>query len=235
MLLELEALSVCYGDIEAVRDLSVVLEPGELVSIVGANGAGKSSILNAVMGLVPIRGGRIRFDGRDLARTPAHQRARLGIRLVPERSRVFPRLTVLENIRAGAYGLGGRLDLARKLEWLYGIFPRLGERATQLASTLSGGEQQQLAIARALVAEPRLLLVDEISMGLMPILVDQVFALLRKLNQELGLTILLVEQNAMASLKISHRGYVMETGVCAHQGDAQELLSHPKVKEAYLG
>jgi branched-chain amino acid transport system ATP-binding protein len=235
MLLEVENLSVTYGDIEAVRHLDFNLDQGELVTIVGANGAGKTSILNAVMGIIPIRGGRIRFAGEDITRVPVHARARRGIRVVPERSRVFPRLTVLENIMTGLYGLPKQGEAQKRMEWLYGIFPRLQERLGQLASTLSGGEQQQLAIARALVSQPRLLLVDEVSMGLMPILVEQVFALLSQLNRELGLTILLVEQNAMASLKISSRGYVMETGTCAYQGPAAELIEHPKVKEAYLG
>jgi branched-chain amino acid transport system ATP-binding protein len=235
MLLEVEDLSVTYGDIEAVRHLDFVLDRGEMVTIVGANGAGKTSTINAVMGIEPIRGGRIRFDGADITRMPVHERARRGIRVVPERSRVFPRLSVYENIIIGLYGQRGRRPVKERLDWLYGFFPRLQERRGQLASTLSGGEQQQLAIARALVSEPRLLLVDEVSMGLMPKLVDQVFALLRQLNRELGLPILLVEQNAMASLKISDRGYVMETGSCAYQGRAAEMIEHPKVKEAYLG
>ena len=187
------------------------------------------------MGIEPIRGGRIRFNGEDITRLPVHQRARRGIRVVPERSRVFPRLSVYENIMIGLYGQRGKRPLKERLDWLYGFFPRLQERSGQQASTLSGGEQQQLAIARALVSEPRLLLVDEVSMGLMPKLVDQVFALMRQLNKELGLPILLVEQNAMASLRISDRGYVMETGSCAYQGLAAEMIEHPKVKEAYLG
>lgn len=235
MLLEVQNLSVAYGDIEAVRNLGFHLDQGELVSIVGANGAGKTSILNAVMGIEPIRGGRIVFNGEDITRLPVHERARRGIRVVPERSRAFPRLTVYENIITGIYGLRKKVALRTRLDWLYSIFPRLQERSGQQASTLSGGEQQQLAIARALISEPKLLLVDEVSMGLMPILVDQVFALLRQLNKEFGLTILLVEQNAMASLKISDRGYVMETGTCAYEGAAEELIVHPKVKEAYLG
>jgi len=235
MLLEVENLSVTYGDIEAVRGLDFVLDQGELVSIVGANGAGKTSILNAVMGIEPIRTGTIRFNGEDITRLPVHQRARRGIRVVPERSRVFPRLSVYENILTGLYGLPKTGRAQERLKWLYGIFPRLEERRNQLASTLSGGEQQQLAISRALISDPKVLLVDEVSMGLMPKLVDQVFELLRQLNQEHGLSILLVEQNAMASLKISSRGYVMETGTCGYQGPAAELLEHPKVKEAYLG
>jgi len=235
MLLEVQNLSVAYGDIEAVRNLGFHLDQGELVSIVGANGAGKTSILNAVMGIEPIRGGRILFAGEDITRMPVHERARRGIRVVPERSRVFPRLTVYENIITGLYGLRKKIPLQPRLDWLYGIFPRLLERSGQLASTLSGGEQQQLAIARALISEPKLLLVDEVSMGLMPKLVDQVFELLRQLNKDFGLTILLVEQNAMASLKISDRGYVMEVGTCAYEGAAADLIEHPKVKEAYLG
>jgi len=235
MLLEVDNLSVTYGDIAAVRNLSFVLDQGELVSIVGANGAGKTSILNAVMGIESIRSGKILFNGEDITRLPVHERARRGIRVVPERSRVFPRLTVYENILTGVYGLSKQVAVESRLEWLYGIFPRLQERSGQLASTLSGGEQQQLAIARALISDPRLLLVDEVSMGLMPKLVDQVFALLHQLNKEFGLTILLVEQNAMASLQISDRGYVMEVGTCAYEGAAADLIEHPKVKEAYLG
>ena len=235
MLLEVENLSVTYGDIAAVRNLSFILDQGELVSIVGANGAGKTSILNAVMGIEPLSSGKILFNGEDITRLPVHERARRGSRVVPERSRGFPRLTVYENIITGVYGLTKKVAVQTRLEWLYGIFPRLQERSGQLASTLSGGEQQQLAIARALISDPRLLLVDEVSMGLMPKLVDQVFALLHQLNKELGLTILLVEQNAMASLKISHRGYVMEVGTCAYEGAAEDLIEHPKVKEAYLG
>ena len=235
MLLEVENLSVTYGDIEAVRHMDFTLDQGELVSIVGANGAGKSSILNAVMGTGPAKTGRIVFNGEDISRLPVHERARRGIRVVPERSRVFPRLSVYENLLIGAYGLEKKEGFGRKLEWLYGLFPRLQERSRQLASTLSGGEQQQLAISRALISDPKLLLVDEVSMGLMPKLVDQVFSLLRQLNKEFGLTILLVEQNAMASLKISDRGYVMEVGSCSYAGPAQELIENPKVKEAYLG
>ena len=235
MLLEVENLTVSYGDILAVRNLSFVLDQGELVSIVGANGAGKTSILNAVMGIEPSKSGKILFNGEDITRLPVHERARRGIRVVPERSRVFPRLSVYENIITGVYRLGKKVAVQTRLEWLYSIFPRLEERSGQLASTLSGGEQQQLAIARALISEPRLLLVDEVSMGLMPKLVDQVFALLRQLNKEFGLTILLVEQNAMASLRISDRGYVMEVGTCAFDGAAADLIEHPKVKVAYLG
>jgi branched-chain amino acid transport system ATP-binding protein len=235
MLLEARELTIAYGDIRAVSRVSFGLERGELVSIIGANGAGKSSILAGLMGLVPLRQGSVRFKGREIGGLPAHARARAGLRLVPERARVFPRLSVRENLLTGVYGMRRRIDLGRRLEWLFGLFPILRERGGQPAATLSGGEQQQLAIARALVSEPDLLLVDEVSMGLMPKLVDQVFEVLARLNRERGLTILLVEQNAAASLEISQRAYVLETGVCVFAGRAEELLREPRLKAAYLG
>jgi len=235
MLLEASGLHVAYGDVRAVNGVSFALEEGELVSIIGANGAGKTSILNGIMGIVPLREGQIRFRGEDLTPLPAYRRARAGIRIVPERARVFPRLSVYENLMTGGYGLKNKIDLPRRLDWLYDLFPILKERNRQPAATLSGGEQQQLAIARALVSDPKLLIVDEVSMGLMPKLVDQVFDLLARLNREQGLSILLVEQNAMASLAISRRAYVLETGVCVHSGPAAELMEDPKVKAVYLG
>jgi branched-chain amino acid transport system ATP-binding protein len=235
MLLEASGLHVAYGDVRAVNGVSFALEEGELVSIIGANGAGKTSILNGIMGIVPLREGQIRFRGEDLTPLPAYRRARAGIRIVPERARVFPRLSVYENLMIGGYGLKNKIDLPRRLDWLYDLFPILKERNRQPAATLSGGEQQQLAIARALVSDPKLLIVDEVSMGLMPKLVDQVFDLLARLNREQGLSILLVEQNAMASLAISRRAYVLETGVCVHSGPAAELMEDPKVKAVYLG
>lgn len=235
MLLEATGLHVSYGDVRAVNGVDFGLAAGELVSIIGANGAGKTSILNSVMGIVPLRKGTIRFKGQDLTALPAFRRARAGIRMVPERARVFARLSVAENLMAGAYGLRKKIALAQRLEWLYDLFPILRERRRQPAATLSGGEQQQLAIARALVSDPQLLIVDEVSMGLMPKLVEEVFALLARLNREHGLTILLVEQNAMASLAISGRAYVLETGVCVHAGPADELMEDPRVKAVYLG
>jgi len=235
MLLEAAGLHVAYGDVRAVNGVSFTLAEGELVSIIGANGAGKTSILNGIMGIVPLREGHILFRGEDLTTMPAYRRARAGIRIVPERARVFPRLSVYENLMTGVYGLKSKIDLPRRLDWLYDLFPILKERNRQPAATLSGGEQQQLAIARALVSDPKLLIVDEVSMGLMPKLVDQVFDLLARLNREQGLTILLVEQNAMASLAISRRAYVLETGVCVHSGPAAELMEDPKVKAVYLG
>ncbi len=235
MLLDVQDIHIAYGDIEAVSGVSFHLEKGELISVIGANGAGKTSILGSVMGILPVRKGSVFFKGRDITGLPSHERARLGIRMVPERSRVFPRLTVYENLLTGVYGLRKKMPVAGRIQWLYGIFPILEERRDQLARTLSGGEQQQLSIARALISDPELLLVDEVSMGLSPMLVEQVFGVLEQLNREHGLTILLVEQNAFASLSISGRGYVLETGTCALSGSAAELLDNPQVKEVYLG
>ena len=235
MLLEVSDLSISYGDIRAVSGVSFALEKGELVSIIGANGAGKTSILGGIMGMVPVRQGSIHFKGREMNRLASFERARAGMRLVPERARVFPRLSVLENLMTGVYGLRKKIDVGRRIAWLHDLFPILKERGGQPASTLSGGEQQQLAIARALISNPELLLVDEVSMGLMPNLVDQDFEMLAQLNREHGLTILLVEQNAMASLEISHRAYVLETGTCVYEGRAADLMKDPKLKAAYLG
>lgn len=234
MLLEVKGLQIAYGDIEAVHGVSFSLEEGELVSIIGSNGAGKTSILNALMGLIPSRGS-ILFRGREISSMAAHNRAQLGIRLVPERARVFPQLSVMENLMIGAYGLRKKLPLEDRLSWLFGLFPVLKERKEQLASTLSGGEQQQLAISRALLSDPKLLLVDEISMGLMPKLVDQVFHVLKTLNEEQGLTILLVEQNALMSLDISQRAYVLETGTIVLEGNANQMKDDERIRSAYLG
>lgn len=235
MLLEVNDLRISYGDIRAVTGVSFTLEKGELVSIIGANGAGKTSILGGIMGMVPLQRGSIHFKDREIGRLPAFERARLGMRIVPERARVFPRLSVLENLMTGVYGLRRKIDVHQRVGWLHGLFPVLRERRDQPASTLSGGEQQQLAIARALISNPDLLLVDEVSMGLMPKLVDQVFEVLAQLNRELGLTILLVEQNAMAALEISPRAYVLETGACVYTGCAVDLMNDSKLKAAYLG
>ncbi len=235
MLLEANNITIAYGDIQAVRGVSFHIEKGELVSIIGANGAGKTSILNSIMGLVPLKQGSIHFKGDDITTKPAHKRANSGIRIVPERARLFPRLTVMENLLTGVYRLRKKLPVAQRIKWLYSLFPILESRKAQPAATLSGGEQQQLAIARALISDPELLLVDEVSMGLMPKLVDQVFDQLRVLNQENGLSILLVEQNAVASLEISQRAYVLETGTCVYRGNAAEMLRDSRIKEAYLG
>ena len=233
MLLEVKDLCVAYGDIEAVHGISFDVDEGELVSIIGANGAGKTTTLRALMGLQPVRSGSIFLDGKDITKTPAHKRAAMGVRMVPERARCFPQLSVYENLQMGVYGMHAKL--APQLDAIYELFQILRERSKQSATTLSGGEQQQLAIARALVSSPRLLLVDEVSMGLMPKLTAEVFEVLRKLNRERNLTILLVEQNALASLGISDRGYVLETGTINIHGTTKELMSNPKVQEAYLG
>jgi len=235
MLLDARNLHIAYGDIKAVSGVSFFLEKGELVSIIGANGAGKTSILNGIMGIVPLNEGQIQFNSTEVASLATHRRAKAGIRIVPERARVFPRLSVYENLMTGVYGLRKTINVDHQIAWLYDLFPILQERNDQPANTLSGGEQQQLAIARALISNPQLLLVDEVSMGLMPKLVDQVFEVLKQLNRHKGLTILLVEQNAMASLEISHRAYVLETGRCVHEGQAAALMEDPKVKEVYLG
>lgn len=235
MLLDARDIHIAYGDIRAVSGVNFCLERGELVSIIGANGAGKTSILNGIMGIVPLKKGAIQFAGEEVTSLATYQRARSGIRIVPERARVFPRLTVNENLLTGVYGLHKIINFDDQIAWLFDLFPILKERNNQPAATLSGGEQQQLAIARALISNPKLLLVDEVSMGLMPKLVDEVFGVLRQLNRERGLSILLVEQNAMASLEISHRAYVLETGSCVHEGQANDLIEDPKVKEVYLG
>ena len=232
-MLEVSDLSISYGDIEAVHGISFHVEKGELVSIIGANGAGKTTTLRALMGLQNVRSGKIMFDGIDITAMPAHKRADLGIRIVPERARCFPQLTVYENLRMGVYGRSS--SLKGELATIYELFPILRERSDQYANTLSGGEQQQLAIARALVSSPRLLLVDEVSMGLMPKLAIQVFEVLRSLNKDKGLTILLVEQNALSSLKISDRGYVLETGNIEIEGPSSDLINDDRVREAYLG
>lgn len=236
MLLNVENLHITYKEVEAVHGVSFSINQGELVSIIGANGAGKTSILNSLIGLVPAGSeSRVIYRGKDISELPAHSRSALGIKIVPERARVFPFLSVYENLMTGLYKMKNRINKKDKLDWLYGFFPVLSERKDQLARTLSGGEQQQLAIARALISEPDLLLVDEISMGLMPKLVEKVFEVLQKLNTEYDLTILIVEQNALASLQISHRGYVLEAGKIVMEGKADSLINDQRVREAYLG
>lgn len=235
MLLDVRSLTVAYRGVEAVSGVSLSIDEGELVSVIGANGAGKTSILRALSGLEPVASGNIFFEGQDVTKTPAHLRSRMGIRMVPERARVFSGLSVHENLMMGVYGLRHKIPVEERLKKLYDLFPILAERRDQTASTLSGGEQQQLSIARACMSAPRLLLVDEVSMGLMPRLADQVFELLKQLNRDEGLTILLVEQNALASLRISNRAYVLETGTIPLSGPAADLLVDERVREAYLG
>jgi len=233
-MLEVCNLEVTYGEFAAVRGISFDVRDGDLVTIIGANGAGKSTTLRSVMGLLRPRAGRILFKGEDITSEPAHLRARRGISLVPEGRRILPDLTVEENLRLGTYPLKNAGEVAAGLERAYTLFPKLRERAGQRGKTLSGGEQQMLAIARALVGRPRLLLLDEVSLGLMPTLVEQTFQTIKELHRQ-GATILLVEQNARMALSVATRGYVLETGTITLSGSAAELAADPKVKRAYLG
>ena len=233
-LLEVRNLEVTYGESVAVRGISFTVREGDLLTIIGANGAGKSTTLRAVMGLLKPRSGQIFFQGAEITREPAHLRARRGISLVPEGRRILPDLSVEENLRLGAYTVKQPGDVAAGIERAFTLFPRLKERARQAGKTLSGGEQQMLAIARALMSQPRLLLLDEVSLGLMPILVEQTFATIRELHRK-GATILLVEQNARMALAIATRACVLETGSITLSGTAAELSADPKVKQAYLG
>jgi branched-chain amino acid transport system ATP-binding protein len=233
-MLEVRNLEVMYGEFAAVRGISFDVRDGDLVTIIGANGAGKSTTLRSVMGLLRLRSGQILFKGEDITNEPGHLRARRGISLVPEGRRILPDLTVEENLRLGTYPLKNAGEVAAGLERAYTLFPKLRERAGQRGKTLSGGEQQMLAIARALVGRPRLLLLDEVSLGLMPTLVEQTFQTIKELHRQ-GATILLVEQNARMALSVATRGYVLETGTITLSGSAAELAADPKVKRAYLG
>ena len=232
-LLQLNDLAVRYGPVQALHGLNLVVQQGECVSLLGSNGAGKSTTLRAVSALVP-GSGRILWRGGDLAGVPAHQLVRLGIGHCPEGRRVISRQSVLANLELGAYRRRDRAGIAADLERCYALFPRLAERRSQLAGALSGGEQQILAIARALMGRPELLMLDEPSLGLAPKLVGEVMAALAQLNRE-GLTLLLVEQNAQAALEIADRGYVLEAGRLTLQGPAKQLLADPKLRAAYLG
>jgi branched-chain amino acid transport system ATP-binding protein len=229
MLLEARGLEVKYGGIRAVKGVDLEVAEGELVCLIGANGAGKTSTLKAICRLIPSRSRALRYDGQSIALTRVHELPRRGLVMVPEGRGIFLQLTVEENLLMGAYALG-----RGSLESQYATFPRLRERRRQVAGTLSGGEQQMLAIARALMAEPRLLLLDEPSMGLAPMMVAKIFEVVRDIARR-GVTILLVEQNARLALEVASRGYVMESGAVTLSGDARQLLSDPKVREAYLG
>ncbi len=233
MLLETEGLTCHYGRIQALRGIDIAIDQGELVALVGANGAGKTTLLRTISGIEPASAGSIRFDGADITRLPAARRVALGIVQVPEGRQVFGPMAVEDNLRLGAFARG-RAETAAGLEKAYAMFPALKERRTQLAATLSGGQQQMLAMSRALMADPRVLLLDEPSMGLAPLLVEEIFRTIEALR-EAGTTILLVEQNANMALSIADRGYVLETGAITLSDRGQALLDNEKVKEAYLG
>ncbi|HOV63318.1 MAG TPA: ABC transporter ATP-binding protein [Spirochaetia bacterium] len=233
-MLKIENLVVSYDGIEALKSINLEVPDGSIVTIIGANGAGKSSTLRAIIGLVKPKSGRILFKDKDIVGMRTQDIVALGISLVPEGRRVFPDLTVLENLKVGAYLRTDRAAIDKDIEWVTSLFPRLAERSWQLAGTLSGGEQQMLAFGRALMARPSLLLMDEPSLGLAPLIVQEIFAIIKEIHQQ-GITILLIEQNANLALKAAQRGYVLETGIIALEGTGSELLSNPDVQKAYLG
>lgn len=233
-MLELIGLKVSYGGIQAVKGVDLTVQAGELVALIGANGAGKTTTLKAITAGLAQAGGQIRMDGTDLSRMAAHQRAARGLVMVPEGRGVFARMTITENLMMGAYLRRDRPQIQADVERMFETFPRLKERAAQLAGTLSGGEQQMLAMARALMARPTLLLLDEPSMGLSPIMVEKIFEVVRSVHAQ-GMTMLLVEQNARLALEAADRGYVMDSGQITLQGPAQDLLNSAGVREAYLG
>jgi len=232
-LLTLSGVSAWYGAIAALKSVDLVVNEGEIVTLIGANGAGKTTLMMTIFGDPRAREGRIEFAGRDITDTPTHEIARLAIAQSPEGRRIFPRMTVYENLQMGA-AVDNFAHFADDLDRVYAIFPRLKERATQRGGTLSGGEQQMLAIARALMSRPKLLLLDEPSLGLAPLVVKQIFEVVRDLNRKEGLTVFLVEQNAYHALKLAHRGYVMVNGAIAMSGAGAELLANTQVRAAYL-
>ncbi len=233
-MLEIKNLNVYYGAVHAIKGISLRVEDGELVSLIGANGAGKTTTLHTISGLIPAASGEILLDGHNLQKTPAHNIIKLGMSHVPEGRHVFARMSVEENLMMGAYIENDRKKIDSNLEMVYGHFPRIKERRRQLAGTLSGGEQQMLATGRALMTNPRIVLMDEPSMGLSPLLVKDIFAIIEELHKS-GITILLVEQNAKMALAISDRAYVLETGKIAMEGTAKELAEDDGVRKAYLG
>ncbi|UOZ06022.1 MULTISPECIES: ABC transporter ATP-binding protein [unclassified Amycolatopsis] len=232
MLLEVEDINVHYGKIAALKGMSIQVDEGEIVSLIGANGAGKTTTLKTISGLRPLTSGRIVFNGQDISKTPGHKRVLLGIGQSPEGRGVFPGMTVQENLLMGAYTR--KDELQGDLDEVYELFPRLNERKTQFGGTMSGGEQQMIAIGRALMTKPKVLLLDEPSMGLAPMLIAQIFDIIREINKR-GTTVLLVEQNAQQALKLSDRAYVLETGRVVQSARGADLLNDPKVRAAYLG
>jgi len=233
VMLDVQDIHVFYGNIEAIKGVSLQIRYGEIVTLIGANGAGKSTTLNAISGLQRPRSGKIFYEGRDLTSVPPYEVVTLGLSQAPEGRRIFPRMTVKENLEMGAFSRP-RQDLTADFDRVYDLFPVLKERASQTGGTLSGGEQQMLAMGRALMTRPKLLLLDEPSMGLSPILVEEIFAIMQDINRQ-GTTILVVEQNALMALGVADRGYVLQTGRIVRSGDASDLLSDPEVQKAYLG
>ena len=232
-LLSLRGVEAAYGQIVALKGVDVEVFRGEIVTIIGANGAGKSTLMMSIFGRPPARAGQIVFDGQDITRLPTHEIARLGLAQSPEGRRIFPRMSVYENLQMGA-ALAEAVHFNDDLERMFAIFPRLKERRDQRGGTLSGGEQQMLAIARALMSRPRLLMLDEPSLGLAPLVVKQIFDVIATLNRDEGLTVFLVEQNAFHALKLAHRGYVMVNGAITMSGQGRDLLADPQVRAAYL-
>jgi branched-chain amino acid transport system ATP-binding protein len=234
MLLELENVSLAYGRIQALHGISLTVEEGEIVALIGANGAGKTTTMRAISGLRPIAGGAIRFAGNDISKLRADLRVIRGLCQSPEGRGIFPGMTVLENLEMGAYTRRDKAGIAQDLDRVFGLFARLAERRRQAAGTLSGGEQQMLAVGRALMSRPKVLLLDEPSMGLAPMLIQQIFTIVTEINQQ-GTTVLLVEQNAQQALSRANRAYVLETGRIVKSGTGTELLHDPSIKDAYLG
>ena len=234
-MLEIKNLAVSYGAITALHGISLSVPPGRIVTLIGANGAGKTTTLKTVSGLLRARSGEILYDGKNIAGRPTHQIVKLGLSHVPEGRMIFANLTVMENLQMGAYLQKDRQVIQRELEHVFAMFPRLQERQQQIAGTLSGGEQQMLAIGRALMSQPKFLMLDEPSLGLAPLLVKTIFEKIVEINRQQGLTILLVEQNANLALEVSHYGYVLETGKITLQGDSAVLRQNPQVQSAYLG
>ena len=233
-LLEVKDLVVSYGGIEALKGISFSVDEGQIVTLIGANGAGKSTTLRAITGIVPVKSGTITYNGENITGMDTQKVVERGIALVPEGRRVFANLTVLENLKIGAYLRKDTAQIQKDIEYIYKLFPRLQERSWQLAGTLSGGEQQMLAVGRAMMTRPRLIMMDEPSLGLAPLVVKDIFGIIRRLSSE-GITILLIEQNANAALHAAHYGYVLETGIMTLSGTGEELLASKSVQEAYLG
>ena len=233
-MLEVDNISVYYGDVQVIFDLSLDVGKGEIVTLIGSNGAGKTTTVNAISGVLRPKSGDIRYNGASILRTSAHQLVEMGLVQVPAERMLYPRLTTRENLKMGAYSKSSRTGQVQRMGWVFELFPRLKERQSQQVSTMSGGEQQMLAIGRGLMSQPKLLILDEPSMGLAPLLVADLFSVIQEINRN-QVSILLIEQNAVEALQCSHRGYVLEHGQLAFHGDAHDLLNNENIKSAYLG